>query len=512
MTAPLPSVQLGEERLRIEDVVRMAKGLARPALGASVKARMAESVALAERYRQGGGEIYGVTTSVGASVITLIPPGKAADFSLNVLRMHGCGTGAVLSELETAAVLVTRLASLSQGKSGIRPEVADLLCGLLDKRVLPRIPSEGSVGASGDLTPLSYVAAVLVGEREVWFEGKEVPARQALERVGLAPLTMGPKEALALMNGTSVALALACLGFVRAERVYRLSSLLSAAVAFSAHGNPEHVDAALHAARPHPGQAQVAAWMSDAMVEAGATTVAHLQDRYSIRCAPQVIGVLGDTLQFSRSWLEVEVNGVSDNPIVDVASGRVLHGGNFYGGHVGFVADALKVAVANVACLLDRQLLLLCNPAENDGLPRDLVGVVGPDAKLHNGFKAVTIAASALAAEALKVSLPASVFSRSTELHNQDKVPMATLGARELLRVLELTEQVCAMMTLAACQALDLRGEAAMSGPICRLHAEVRKIAPRLDGDRRMDVDIHAVMELFASGTLERAVWDKAKA
>jgi histidine ammonia-lyase len=268
------------------------------------------------------------------------------------------------------------------------------------------------------------------------------------------------------------------------------------------NGNRAHFDPAIHDAKPHPGQRRVAEWIREDLAGAPeGVAPQRLQDRYSIRCAPHVIGVLVDALRWAEATLETELNGVSDNPIVDVEGGRILHGGNFYGGHVAFVSDSLKVAVANVACLLDRQVMLVCNPRENDGLPADLVGVEGPEACAHNGFKAVTIAASSLAAEALKLTMPASAFSRSTELHNQDKVPMATTASRDLLRILELTEQVAAMALLACCQAYDLRG-ARVDGPTAVIHEAVRAVVPRLREDRRMDLDLAAVLELLRTDRL----------
>jgi histidine ammonia-lyase len=495
---------IGGRPLSIDDVVGLAQGRLRPALAPEARARMIESAQVMERLHQNGDAIYGVTTSVGASVCVEVPKDRAAELSLNLLRMHGCGTGRVLNDDESAAVLALRIASLAAGKSGVRAELAERLVTMLDHRVLPRIPSEGSVGASGDLTPLSYVAATLVGEREVSFEGREVPTREALAALELEPLTLKPKESLALMNGTAVATGIACLAWDRARTLSRLASSLSAMASLAVRGNPSHFDAFIHDAKPHHGQARAAAWIRDdlELERSSGRSIERLQDRYSIRCAPHVIGVLVDALRFAGETLETELNGVSDNPLVDVQTGRILHGGNFYGGHVAFVCDSLKTAVANIACLLDRQLLLLCNPEESAGLPRDLVGVEGPSACVHNGFKAVTIATSSLAAEALKLTMPASAFSRSTELHNQDKVPMATIAARDLLRVVELTEQVAAMLTLACCQAVELRGDSAFSKRARLIHGRVRSIVPRLTEDRRMDHDIHAVLDLMRRGEL----------
>ena len=231
-------------------------------------------------------------------------------------------------------------------------------------------------------------------------------------------------------------------------------------------------------------------------------TPARIQDRYSLRCAPHVIGVLGDACDFSRQLLEVELNGIDDNPIIDPESGEVLHGGNFYGGHVAFAMDGLKVAVANIADLLDRQLNLLCCPGTSGGLPANLVAAVGGAEVVSNGFKAMQITASALAAEALKLTLPASVFSRSTESHNQDKVSMGTIASRDCLRVLELTETVAAILQLASSQAVDLREESEVAPQGKLLRDAVRKSVSMLQADRRQDHDIDAVLDIYRSGAL----------
>lgn len=495
---------IGDAPLAIEDLVALARGQAMAQLAPAARDRMKRSAEIVATRHGEGGEIYGVTTSVGGSVGTAVPASRAAALSLNVLRMHGIGAGRMLDDEEAAAVLVARLSSLARGQSGVRPEVAERLVELLTARVLPQMPCEGSVGASGDLTPLSYLAAVVVGEREVRHRGAVRPAAEVLAELRLLPLALGPKEALGLMNGTSVSTALACLCWARAERLARIASTLSAMVARAIGGNPEHYDDRLHAAKPHPGQREVARRMAEALAAMpGLPAPLRLQDRYSVRCAPHVVGVLVDALRPAREALETELNGVSDNPIVDLDSESILHGGNFYGGHVAFACDGLKIAVANVACLVDRQLMLLCHPAENGGLPTDLVGVEGPEACAHNGFKAASIAASSMAAEAQKQAIPASLFSRSTELHNQDKVPMATTAARDLIRVLELAEQVVGIALLAACQALDLRGFE-RAGPIGALHGAVRAVAPRLVEDRRMDLDLQALLERLRDGELVR--------
>ena len=495
----------------LEQISALATGRARAELSANpeYRARLEASRRSLERQLAAGKAVYGVTTGVGESCETEVPAELAEALAVNLLRFHGCGTGAPLSDEESAAVVAVRLASLARGHSGVRPIVLERLVDLLNRRVLPRIPSEGSVGASGDLTPLSYVAAVLIGEREVSFQGRVWPAAEALASAGLAPLKLLPKESLALMNGTSMMTGLACLAYRRARELARLASALTAVGCEVLGGNPSHFDERIFALKPHPGQAACARWIREDLEyrreSAGAkrsdTVPSRIQDRYSLRCAPHVIGVLVDALAAFRPLLETEVNSVNDNPIVDADADEILHGGNFYGGHVAFAMDGLKAAVANVADLLDRQMALLCNPVTSNGLPADLVDAPTGARVAHHGFKAMQITASALTAEALKLTMPASVFSRSTESHNQDKVSMGSIAARDCQRVLDLTETVAVVELLALCQGLDLRG--GPRHPRGRaLHAAVRTVAARNDADRRQDGDIARVLQLHRAGEL----------
>jgi len=506
MSSEMREIALGERAVTIEDVVDVAAARAVPVLSTDrvVRARLEASAAVITRRVADGPPVYGVTTGFGASCETDVPAAVAGLMPLNLLRYHGVGTGRPLADDESAAVLLIRAASLVGGYSAVRPLLIERLCKLAALRALPVIPSEGSVGASGDLTPLSYVAAALVGERELRVEGRTLAAADALAQLGLEPLTLAPKESLAVMNGTSVMTALACLAHARSARLSRLGAALTAMAVDVLHGQPAHFDARLFDAKPHPGQRAVAAWIrADLDVAARPEPRAgRIQDRYSIRCAPHVVGVLVDALTFSRSWLEIEINGANDNPLVDPETGDVLHGGNFYGGHVAFVADSLKTAVANVADLLDRQVALLLSPNTNAGLPENLVAVPGPERVAHHGFKAMEIATSALAAEALKNAAPASVFSRSTEGHNQDKVSMGTIAARDLCRVVELTETVAAIHLLALCQAVDLRGLDGVHGRARALHGAVRAQVAMNRGDRRMDGDIEHVLAMLRSDQL----------
>ena len=494
-------VRLGLGPLAIEDVLDVASGRRRVELDPApeVRRRIEASHAAVETLRRSGDALYGVTTGVGASVGNAIPEDLHAEMPLNLVRFHGCGTGRLLDDVEACAVLVARAASLARGYSGVRPLLIERLCELANRRILPCIPAEGSVGASGDLTPLSYVASLLVGEREARVGGQIVPAAEALAEAGLEPLALEPKESLAVMNGTSVMSGQACVAFERALRIARTACAVTAVASDVTLGNPGHFDARIAQAKPHPGQLLASEWIRDDLVrdappEGGP---ARVQDRYSIRCAPQVVGVLLDALRNAREALEIELVAANDNPLIDPETGDALHGGNFYGGHVCQAMDTLKAAVASVADLLDRQLVLLCSPETSGGLPENLVGRSGPDRVVHHGFKAMQITASALTAEALKLTAPASAFSRSTESHNQDKVSMGSIAVRDCLRITELTETVCAIAILAVVQATDLRDDANACRRAKELRAAVRKSVEPNTADRRQDRDIDAVLGLL---------------
>ncbi len=306
------------------------------------------------------------------------------------------------------------------------------------------------------------------------------------------------------MNGTSAMTGLACLAHRASARLARFATALTAMACDVLHGVPAHFHERVAALKPHPGQITCSAWLRQDLEwpDASERPRARLQDRYSLRCAPHVIGVTLDALEMARGMIEVELNSVNDNPILDPESDEVLFGGNFYGGHMCFALDSLKNTVANLADLMDRQLALLCNPVTSAGLPANLVGVPEPAARAHFGFKAMQISCSALTAEALKLTMPASVFSRSTENHNQDKVSMGTIAARDCLRIVELTETAAAIHLLALCQAADLRALENCHVRTRALHAAVRAEVPSHREDRRMDGDIAWVLERLRADRL----------
>lgn len=503
-------IEIGARRLCIEDVLRVAKGKAIVTLSDNPEfARRIKSGAVyLERLLADNGVVYGVNTGYGDSCTVSVPPELVAELPLHLTRYHGCGLGEHLDAEATLAVLVCRLNSLAQGYSGVRWELLEQLALLIEHRVLPLIPSEGSVGASGDLTPLSYVAAALIGEREVIYAGSKQPAAEVLKRLGRKPLKLAPKEGLAIMNGTAVMTALACLAWQRANTLSRLCCRLTALASVALRGNRGHFDPRLFAAKPHAGQNEAAAWIF-ADLPSDDTEIIRLQDRYSIRCAPHVIGVARDALTWMRRDIENELNSANDNPLIDGDAELVLHGGHFYGGHIAFAMDALKTAVANLADLMDRQLALLVDSKYNHGLPQNLSGSCGARAPINHGFKAVQISASAWTAEALKLTMPASVFSRSTECHNQDKVSMGTIAARDCLRVLELTEQVAAALTLATVQGVTLRQQqrdtsaARLTPAINAFMLEVRQHSPFLDEDRPLEAELRALTQLIRNDQWE---------
>jgi len=445
--------------------------------------------------------VYGVTTGYGKSCGKRMPMDVAIQNAVNILRFHGCGTGEPIGIEETRAAMLCRMICLARGYSGVSVALLRQLADFLNHGITPIVPGEGSVGASGDLTPMSYIGACLAGEREVFYEGKIMPALKAMKKAGLTPYQFRPKEPLAMINGTSTMTGIAVLAV---ERAWRILSAAISATALSIHalkGNARHYHPVISEAKPFPGQISVARHITN-LLKARVPTdqleddhLESLQDPYSLRCTPQVAGVLFDSLQWIKQWVETEANSSNDNPLLDPRTGEVLMGGNFYGGHIAFAMDGLKAALASVADMCDRQIMLLVTPNLNRGLPGDLVRKPSHEKGLRHGFKAMSIASSALTAEALKATMPAASFSRSTESHNQDKVSMGTIAARDAERVCTLTERVAAIHLLAAAQACDIRGNIAARPALAKLMKNIRTVSAPVVDDRPMDQDIEMIRE-----------------
>ncbi|WP_051951853.1 HAL/PAL/TAL family ammonia-lyase [Actinacidiphila yeochonensis] len=536
LTTPHAQLVLDGGSLRLRDVVATARPSApqpppRIVLSEDAERRMRASVALRDQLLAANVPVYGVTTGFGDSVTRQIAPDRAAALQRNLVLYHLNGVGPDAADEVVRATQLIRANCLARGLSAIRPEVVDLLLAQLAAGIAPLVPERGSLGASGDLVPLCYVAAALLGEGEVRHRGEPRPAAAALADEGLTAAVLEPKEGLALINGTSFTTAFAVLAAWDAQEIAHAADLATAMAGQALLGNGSHFHPALHAAKPHPGQLGSAAVVRELLAGSALSTsydeilVRHsplggrshqllgerIQDKYSIRCAPHVVGVLRDTLSWVREWLTVEVNSATDNPLFvpgdEDGGGEVHHGGNFYAGHVGQAMDALKPALASIADLMDRQLALVVDEKFNNGLTPNLIAhsAALDEAGLHHGFKGMQIAASAVTAEALKTASAATVFSRSTEAHNQDKVSMGTIAARDARTIAELTGQVTAIHLIALAQALDLRGIDSVSPAVRRAHALIRRHVPFLTGDRRMDRDITAVAGLIRSGALRRA-------
>jgi histidine ammonia-lyase/phenylalanine ammonia-lyase len=507
--------------LTIDEAVRLARHGGRATLSTEAVRRVEATRALKHDLIEREIPIYGVTTGFGDSAHRQIAPEKAAALQQNMLRFLGCGTGQIASPEVTRATMLFRANCLAKGNSGVRRELIERLLTLLNHDILPLIPERGSCGASGDLVPLSYVGRALAGETEVLYEGEVREAADVLAELGLEPLALEAKEGLAMTNGTSFMSGFAVLAVADARELAFVADLCTAMASQALMGNHGHFNRFLFEAKPHPGIIESAdnvrmllegsALTHDAeeivpLDGAGFRELARsVQDKYSVRCAPHVTGALRDTLSWAERWVEIEINSSDDNPLFDAGAGRVQSGGNFYGSHMTQGMDALKIALANLCDLLDRQLELVVDEKFNAGLTPNLIPYFEPtdsQAGLHHGFKGMQLSCSALTAEALKLCNPASIHSRSTEAHNQDKVSMGTIAARDARSIVEIAQHIAAIHLIALAQALDLRGVEHASPKAREAHAMIRARVAFLDSDRRMDRDIAAVVELIRSGAL----------
>ena len=492
---------IGEAPVSVDEIVAVARrgATVRMSGRAEFRERIETSRRLLQAAIEGDVPVYGVTTGYGKSCGHRLNRKTVLANGGNLMRFHGCGTGEPLGMEETRAAMLCRLLCLSRGYSAVSPELLAQLAAFLNLGITPVIPSEGSVGASGDLTPLSYLLAALAGEGEVRYGGRRMPAKQALRLAKLKPHAFGLKEPLAMVNGTSVMTGIAA---VVLDRASHLLSAEIAAAALSAHalqGNAHHYHPAIGEAKPFPGQIRIAARLRELLTtgKGGAGLEAEgpetLQDPYSLRCTPQIAGVLDDALKWMGPWVEIEANSANDNPLFDPSADHPLMGGNFYGGHIAFAMDALKSALASLADMADRQVALLVNPNVNRGLPADLVRLTGEARFHHHGFKAMSITASALTAEALKATMPAASFSRSTESHNQDKVSMGTIAARDAARICTLAERVVAIHLMAAAQACEIRGLVEERPRLSSVLMALRNLVAPTYEDRPMDADIETL-------------------
>ncbi len=488
------TINIDDRDVSLASFLQVAVGGARVGLAPNRawRGRVATGREILETALGNGQTIYGVSTGVGNNSSRGVDHAAQVDYALSIMEQHGCGVGDPLSPVESRGVVFARLISLSKGLSAVRFSLLEALSALLNHDIAPIIPRWGSVGASGDLTPLSYVAAVLAGQRRASYRGRRVDAARALAAEGLAPFSFAPKEPLAVMNGTSVMTAVGILAVHRFERLIEQVENASALAVEVLLGRSQAFAPLVHDAKPHPGQVESAGRIRHALrgsrlLDPPPQTGRPVQDRYSIRCAPQVVGSVRDAITWAKQVLQIELNSVNDNPLVDPATGDILFGGNFFGGHPALVMDTIKIAAASVADLVDRQFALLVDEHHNMGMPETLVPYGGC------GVKGLQMTCSALTELATHGTFPDSALSRSTECANQDKVSMGLQAALHASENVSLLAKALATEMIALSNAARLRDESRISPCGRSLLQQVRKMSPVLMRDRPLDADIARV-------------------
>ncbi|MCS6932553.1 MAG: histidine ammonia-lyase [Acetobacteraceae bacterium] len=476
---------------------QVLEGAALP-LDPSARPAVERGAAAVARVIGGGGRVYGVNTGFGKLATVRIPASELATLQRNLILSHACGVGAPLPAPVVRLVLAMKAASLGRGASGVRWEVVALLEAMRAKGVLPVVPRQGSVGASGDLAPLAHLTAAMIGEGEVL---PGVPAREALAAAGLSPLALGPKEGLALINGTQVSTALALEGLFAAERVFQAALVAGALTTDALRGSDTPFDARIHALRGHTGQIAVAEALrrllaGSAIRESHRENDPRVQDPYSLRCQPQVMGAALDLLRSAARTLEAEANAVTDNPLV-LEDGSIVSGGNFHAEPVAFAADQIALALAEIGNLSERRIALMVDPAMS-GLPPFLAREAG----LNSGLMIAQVTAAALAAENKQRAAPASIDSIPTSANQEDHVSMATHAAARLFGMAENAAAIIGIEALCAAEAIEHRRPLATSAPLEAAYAKIRSCIAPLLADRFLAPDIAAAAELVRQGAL----------
>ena len=483
----------------LAELRRIARGSDTIELAAGWRDPVERSLAAVKKRLAGGESLYGINTGFGKLAKTRISDDDLATLQLYLVRSHAAGVGDPLPDSAVRLVLVLKAASLARGFSGVRPVVIEQLLAFANANLLPLVPGQGSVGASGDLAPLAHLSLALMGEGRVRVNGIEQDASAALKAAGIAPLVLGPKEGLALLNGTQVSTALALEGLFAAEDLL-LGSIISGSMSVDAAlGSRVPFDARIHAARGQPAQIAVAAAFRD-VLEESAIGQSHencdrVQDPYSLRCQPQVAGACLQQLQDAARVLAAEANGVSDNPLV--FEGEVLSGGNFHAEPVAFAADNLALAIAEIGALSERRLAMLIDDSLSQ-LPAFLVREGG----LNSGFMIAQVTAAALASENKSHAHPASVDSLPTSANQEDHVSMATFAARRLRQMAENTRGILAIELLAAAQGIDFRRPLKSSTALEKAHALLRTQVAFYDHDRHFAPDIAAAKSVISAEEL----------
>jgi len=449
-----------------------------------------------------GDPAYGINTGFGKLAHVRIPDAQLEQLQTNLVRSHAVGVGPLLDDATVRLILALKIASLARGYSGVRWEVLDTLIAMYNAQVWPCIPAQGSVGASGDLAPLAHMTLAAMGEGTVRMQGTILPAAEGLSRAGIAPVRLAAKEGLALLNGTQVSTGIALMALFNAELVFSAAVVAGALSVDAAGGSDTPFDARIHAVRGQTGQIYIAGLYRE-LLSGSAIRESHrhgdirVQDPYSLRCQPQVMGACFDVLSQSATTLLIEANAVSDNPLVFPETGDVLSGGNFHAEPVAFAADQIAIATAEVGALSERRIALLVD-ASLSGLPPFLVS----DPGINSGFMIAHVTAASLASENKTLAHPASIDSLPTSANQEDHVSMATFAARKAVDVAVNTRRIVAIELLAACQGIEFRRPLQSSTSLEGAHAVVRQVVSAYDQDRYLAPDIEAADALIAKGAL----------
>ncbi|MGH8193120.1 MAG: histidine ammonia-lyase [Woeseiaceae bacterium] len=500
-------LHINNEPVRLRQLRQAWREPVRITLGDAALASIAASNALIAKVVQGGKQVYGVNTGFGQLAQVRIGDDQLVHLQENLIRSHSVGVGELLPESSVRLTMIMKVIALAQGYSGVTASLVEGLCALVNSNVYPSIPSKGSVGASGDLAPLAHMAAVLLGRGNASVNGEKLPAAEALERSGLQPLLLGPKEGLALLNGTQVSTALALCAVFRTEHILAASVVAGALSADAIQGSDTPFDDRIQQVRGHAGQIAVAGLLRQLMqgseIRASHIECNRVQDPYSIRCQPQVAGACLDVLRHVASLLETEANAVTDNPLVFTDTGSVLSGGNFHAEPVALAADYLALAIAEIGSLAERRIALLID-SHLSGLPAFLV----KDSGLNSGFMMAQVTAAALASENKSLAHPASVDSIPTSANQEDHVSMATFAALRLHAMLDNVQNIVAIELLAAAQGIEFHRPKKSSATLERIVAQIRGLSKRYEEDRSLSGDIASVSALIAAGSF----YDFAKA
>jgi histidine ammonia-lyase len=499
------ALQINGNDLSLDDLRHVVYDRRPVELADAAHAKVAAAREVVEKLLRENRVAYAINTGVGKLSDVHIEPAQNRQLQVNLIRSHSAGVGEPLSQQETRAMMLLRANSLAKGFSGVRPEVIDLICAMLNKGAHPIVPSQGSVGASGDLAPLAHLALAMIGEGQVWAEGGRVTSAEALNRAQIRPLVPEAKEAISLINGTQAMLAVGTLSLLAAETLAETADVLGAMSLDALHGTDVAFDARIHDARPHAGQIEVAAnlrrLLAGSEIRESHKDCGRVQDAYSLRCIPQVHGAVRDTLEFCRQTFEIEMNSAVDNPLVFArghGEGDIISGGNFHGQPLAFALDYMAIALSALAGISERRIERLVNPALNEGLPPFLA----PEAGINSGFMMPQVTAAALASENKGLAHPASVDSITTSGNKEDYVSMGMAAAIKLKRVVANTTNVLAIEACAAAQALDFLAPLKSSGPLQRAHAAIRKVSPKIEQDRVFAEDFAKLAELIRTGEL----------